>query len=673
MKIRKYLVIFSFVFVLLAFTGLLIHPSSENKPIAKKTWIFFKDKGENSKASLFLADHEDYVTELSKERRREKNKPVFTSLDIAVSERYKSEVEKTGAKIQNVSKWLNGVSVIATEEQIRSIKKFHFVKKTEDVAVGRTLPDLNPVGLKILDAKTAFTDSSEDEYDYGVNGESQIKMLGINKLHNIGYTGRGVRLALFDTGLLMTRDVSSVDSSVSPPETTWTEPVCVHSALERVNIITSYDFIKDYPFAGITEGGASDEVRQLDHGTKMLALIAGYAGGELVSPAFGAEFLIAKTEIVDSEIVAEEDNWIRAVEWADSLGADIISSSLGYKEWYPYSVLTGDSTNIAKAANYASDSFGIVVVNSMGNIKNIDIDSPDTMIVSPADAKSVIAVGGIDDNLMHSTVSSTGPTYDMKLIMDTMTSSLDSFMIDLRSLFEDKNSFIDSLIMLEKTGFRFKPNICALSEWPYTVTDSAEGFNYTLGTSGAAALIAGGCALLLQAHPDWDPAMVKKALYNTAYAPYESTEPETTFYAIPNLAVGYGIADFYEAVMFADTDEVHAIESSALLPPFPNPYSISNSVMVIPFELKRTISNLMLYIYTLDGKLVYYSKKTDLLPGVYDSPSDAFTWNGTPSLEGYSFSGHVNPAGDKKVKPGLYIVMLQTGFEKTVKKISIIP
>lgn len=640
MKISTKLVIFFLLTSL--FSGLTLYSADYHASTGKKVWVFFKDKGDNFKNGDLSKLDKNYVTEASKERRIIKGCPVVTILDVPVNSHYIDKVKESGAKVRNVSKWLNAVSVYATNEQIKALSVLPFVLKVSDVSVGRSEIDLLPAD-DLSKAKSFFADSSEDLYEYGPNCENQIKMLGVDKLHNIGYTGRDVRIALFDTGLLMTSDSFTVDNSVTPPETTWLKLTPMHSALKMANIITSYDFVNDYPFAGIREGGTSDEVRQLDHGTKMLGLIAGYERGELVSPAFGADFLIAKTEIVDSEIIAEEDNWIRAVEWADSLGADIISSSLGYKDWYPYSVMTGDSTNIAKAANIASDSFGMVVVNSIGNIKNIDIDRPDTMIASPADAYSVIAVGGVDDNLLHSTVSATGPTYDV---------------------------FIDTLGL---NPIRYKPDICALAEWPYTVSDAEEGFNFTLGTSGAAALISAGCALIIQAHPNWSPSQVREALYASGYAPFSATEPETTYFEIPNQTVGYGIADFYSAVMYADTEEVHAIEESRILPPYPNPFPTSGGMLVIPFELKRTISNLQLYIYTLDGKLVYYSKKTNLLPGVYDKIDNSFTWNGIPALDEYSFSGYTNTTEDKKVRPGVYIIMLQTGFEKTVKKISIIP
>ena len=648
MKIRK--IFFILVLVCVIQSALNLNASTGNVSVnaKEKIWIFFTDKGSTEKSDEYFNTHKDYITKEAKKRRAERGRHLQTKLDVPVNEKYINEIQKLNIKIVNRSKWLNAVTAYLSQEEEAAVSKLYFVKKLQKVTSGRSDIDLIPVEKSLLERKDTFADSITDIYNYGPNSENQIKMLNINKLHNMGYTGKGVRIALFDTGLLMTREFENVDTSVIPPETTWTSPVPVHSALEKVNIITSYDFVRKYPFAGIREGGVSDEVRQLDHGTKMLALIAGYMNGELVSPAFGADFLIAKTEIVDSEIVAEEDNWIRAVEWADSLGADIISSSLGYKEWHPYSVMTGDSAIISKIANMASDSYGILVVNSIGNIQNIDVDDPDTMIVAPADAYSVLTAGGVDDDTLLSTVSSTGPTYDMKMYLDTAT-------------------------IIDSNSIRYKPDICALAEWPYTVTNSAEGFNYTLGTSGSAALISGGCALIVQAHLNWDPTMIKNALYNTAYAPYETIEPEKSLYVTPNQIVGYGIADFYEAVMFADTDEVFNIESNGLLPPFPNPFSLSQGSIVIPFEMKRTISNLQLFIYTVDGKLVYYEKKTDLLPGIYDKRENAFTWNGIPPIDGFNFSGYTNPIGTDRVRPGVYIVMLETGFEKSIKKISIIP
>ncbi len=604
-----------------------------------KVWVIFKDKGFTNKSEIlnFFKNNPTYISERSKERRRNKNLPVATYFDLPVNKKYISVLEEQGFKIVNVSKWLNGVTIYASRDDIEKISKLHFVKSISPVAIMRKKKDY--IVKKVIEKKSKNETKDDDLYNYGDYSFNQIKMLNINTLHNKGYTGRGVLIALFDTGVLMLKDSTMViDSSSTPYETTFVyKNIPIHRALKDVDILTSYDFIEKRDFAGIVSGGTPDEVNQLSHGTKMLGLMASYYSGELISPAFGASYIIAKTEIADSEMVSEEDNWISAVQWADSLGADIISSSLGYKDWYPYSVMTGDSTKITKVANIAARDMGILVVNAIGNIKNVGIDRADTSIIAPADGNYVLTVGGVDDSMVYSHYSVTGPTYDV---------------------------YLDSTIQ------RFKPEVCALAEWPYTVSDSSNSFNYILGTSGSTALVSAGCALVLQAHPDWTPQDVIESLTKTAKKPFISLIPDTTYFSkYPNQTVGYGVPDFYKAIMYKDTQEIFEIVSNRLLSPYPNPYSLKNGNLKFPFEIKRKVTRLILYIYTLDGKLVYTDSKDDVLPGIYN---DGFIWNGVTSVKSSSYSSNVNPNGNK-VSPGLYLVILQTGFEKSIKKVMIIP
>ncbi|MEO0288779.1 MAG: S8 family serine peptidase [candidate division WOR-3 bacterium] len=636
---RNYLYISVFI-LLVSCSFYLKFFADETKFSGKvKVWVFFKDKGINTKENMadYFKNNNSYVSEKSKQRRRNKNLPEYRYLDLPVSKKYISILESKGYRVERISKWLNAVSIYVEKDDVEKLSQLSFVKSISPVSSIKKKKDfLVKDAVKSKSFKNIKTD---DVYNYGDYSYNQIKMLNINTLHNKGYTGKDVVIALFDTGVLMLRDSSLViDSSSIPFETTYVyscKPI--HRALKDVKIITSYDFIENKDFAGIVYGGSPDEINQLSHGTKMLGLMASYYSGELISPAFGASYIIAKTEIADSEIVSEEDNWIAAIEWADSLGADIISSSVGYKDWYPYSVMTGDSTKISKAANIAADSFGILVVNAIGNLQNVGIDRSDTSIIAPADAYSVLTVGGVDDSMVYSQYSVTGPTYD---------------------------------VYLDSTIERYKPEVVALAEWPYTVSDSSNSFNYILGTSGSTALVSAGCALVLQAHPDWTPAKVKEALTKTAKKPFASLIPDTTYFSeYPNQVVGYGVPDFYRAVMYSDTEDVYEINSSRLLPPYPNPYSLKTGTLKIPFEIKRKISNLMLYIYTLDGKLVYYADKENVLPGVYDK---GFEWNGVPNLNGAILNANIGSSGNK-VSPGIYLVILQTGFEKSTKKITIIP
>jgi len=169
----------------------------------------------------------------------------------------------------------------------------------------------------------------------------------------------------------------------------------------------------------------------------------------------------------------------------------------------------------------------------------------------------------------------------------------------------------------------------------------------------------------MQIHPTWSAEKIKEAVINTAYAPYSTLIPDTTLMTVPNYYVGYGIPDFYKAAFYDDTNDINEISKDRVLPVYPNPFSLSkNSSVVIPFELNMKIRNLFLTIITLDGRIVYEGEKETavdrLLPGLYDSREKAFVWDGK-NMDG------------KQVKPGIYIVMLDSGFNKSFTKISIIP
>lgn len=585
-------------------------------------WILFTDKGifSQSEADAYLSKHQ-LITERSYERRVLRGEHTADFYDIPVYRKYIEILQSMGIDIRQQSKWLNGVSAYIDMQSITNIAELDFVYAITPMAVSRESRLLEQTDKE---ETKAVMDTVDNKYNYGTAGDFQIEQIYVNRLHNMGYTGKGVIIALFDTGVKV-RKVEDGDDYYYQGR---------HKAFDKLNILYTYSFVDDTEFVGMLEI-TDDELYKVDHGTKMLGLLGGYYAGELISPAFGADYMLFETEDPTQEITSEEDNWIRAAEVADSLGADIISSSLGYKDWYPYSYMTGDSCLITKAANIAS-SKGIVVVNSIGNITG-GIDRPDTSIIAPADGFSVIAVGGIDDYNLFSEISASGPPYDKYEYLSDSTLNPDTLPFDLDT-------------------FRIKPDISALAEFPYTVVaDDDSAYNFVGGTSGATALIAGGVALLLQAHPDWTPDMIKEALQQTSYAPYISVI-DSSLWAMPNDTVGYGIADFYSAVMYADTDEIISIEGDKLLPPYPNPYS--SGTMHIPFQLINRVLYLSLKVYTMDGKTVYEAEKNNVLPGVY-TDDESFIWDGR-NLDGIP------------VSPGVYIIMLDSHFEKDIKKISII-
>ena len=139
-------------------------------------------------------------------------------------------------------------------------------------------------------------------------------------------------------------------------------------------------------------------------------MLAGYAPGNLIGPAFKSEYLLAKTEIMAEEIQQEEDNYVAALEWGEALGADIACASLGYLDWYTYNDLDGNTATTTIAVDIASN-LGVLCVNSAGN----EGDDPWYYIITPADADSVISVGAVLQNGEIANFSSRGPTYDGRI------------------------------------------------------------------------------------------------------------------------------------------------------------------------------------------------------------------------------------------------------------------
>ncbi|MGB7062630.1 MAG: S8 family serine peptidase, partial [Candidatus Zixiibacteriota bacterium] len=221
------------------------------------------------------------------------------------------------------------------------------------------------------------------------------------------------------------------------------------SLVRSGRLVATYDFIND------DEDVWDADTGQGAHGTSVLSVVGGLAEETLIGSAYGAQFALAKTEIKSEEIEIEEDYWVAGLEWGEALGTDVASSSLGYTDWYTYQDLDGNTAICTQAADLAV-SRGVVVVNAVGNERN----KPWHFMIAPADGDSVIAVGAVDSEGNIAVFSSAGPTYDG----------------------------------------RIKPDVMAMGVGTYCATVS--GYGNLGGTSFATPLVAGVCALLLEAHPD---------------------------------------------------------------------------------------------------------------------------------------------------------------------------
>ncbi len=327
------------------------------------------------------------------------NNFLVDNYDYSIAPIYVSEIKKSGIKVRRVSRWLKAVSVEATTEQAEEIVKHKFVKKIDLVKT------LTASVEDIVSKETSFVRPDKTTaFDYG-GSLKNAEFSKVIKLHQAGLTGRGVTLALFDSGF-------NID----------------HLAfIDSINIAGKYDFINND--TSVSETGCDDnsESQQQDyHGTLVMGVIAGFVPGEYVGLAPNVSLLLAKTEITcdNTEIKVEEDNWIAAAEWADVQGADIISSSVGYtifsditdSEDYTIDDLDGNTALITIAADIAA-SKNILVVTGAGNERATSWEK----ITFPADGDSVITVGGVNSDSTAAFFSSIGPTADGRIKPDIVS------------------------------------------------------------------------------------------------------------------------------------------------------------------------------------------------------------------------------------------------------------
>lgn len=409
-------------------------------------WIYFSDHGP---ARELVSGRNGGTWAVSQRAafRMMRRMPGRPSALISVYRGYIEKLSPNLEKLRHVSVYFNAVSAEVLPSAIQSVCSLKFVSKVDVVVSGSAVP-LPEYSERLPSVCRPHTLETHDlEY-----GESvyQIEQIQAAALLERGYNGSGS--AAGSEGIL----VCVMDSGFRRE----------HEALGHINVLAERDFVQG---DSVTSNEQGDHPWQDRHGTLVLGTIAGYREGDLIGPAWGADYILAKTEIEGIEIRVEEDNWVAGIEWADSFGADIVTSSLGYFFWYPPDSLDGETPLCTRAADIAV-SRGIVVVNSAGNRGTGGM-------VAPADGNGVIAVGAVDRNGEITDFSSRGPTADG----------------------------------------RIKPDLVAMGKSVRTVEYPTTGdYGSYDGTSFAAPLVAGLCALLLEIHPDWSPVDVRDALLGTA-------------------------------------------------------------------------------------------------------------------------------------------------------------
>ncbi|HET9985508.1 MAG TPA: S8 family serine peptidase [Longimicrobiales bacterium] len=406
-------------------------------------------------------------------RQRRRSGLPLDEADYPVPARLVRRVERAGGHVRVVSRWLRGVSAEVDSATAARLARLPEVRRIEPVGVFRRAAVDEPTGAAAMAAAVAA-----DTF-WGANFDA-LQALNI-PLANATFTvtGKNVRIAIFDTGF-------------NP----------AHESLAPLRVVAKRDFIQGDT---IVRDQAGDRAGQQSHGTLTWSILGGKAVGRLVGPAYDAEFVLAKTEDdtpgFDSH--ADEDRWVAAAEWAvDSVGVQIISSSLGYRYNfpegdYPYATMNGDSTPTTKAADIAARK-GVLVVNSTGNRG----PAPGSLS-APADADSIIAVGAVTALDSVASFSGRGPTAD--------------------------------------ADHRVKPDLVARG---VNVTgadgNTTSAYRIESGTSVATPFIAGAAALVKQAWPELGPIAIRNALMLAGSR------------RVPDNAYGAGVPDVASAILFPD-------------------------------------------------------------------------------------------------------------------------
>lgn len=481
--IRFYLFILSLLVIATTFAQTPVNKITESleKMISSSTaneeilvWIYFTDKGINT--DYYFTNPQLVVSEKSIKRREKvlSNSSPITMRDLPVNSDYISQVKQKGLKVKWPSKWFNAVSGTASKYQLEQIATLPSVKKLDIVYELRSSKESETDLNNIVQTQPIQQPAGVNSYDYG-SSYAQLQQINVPAVHDSGFTGQGITICVMDAGF----------NRLS------------HDAFLSMNIIAAWDFVNNDPNVG-----NQSDMGEGSHGTMTLSTIGGFASGNLIGPAFNSSYILAKTENTDSETPIEEDNWIAALEWADSIGVDVTSTSLSYLGYdppypsYTWMDMDGNTTLITNGADYAAY-IGIVVVNSAGNE---GYNSSHNTLGAPADGDSVITVGAVNSSGSRSSFSSVGPT----------------------------------------TDGRIKPDIMALGSGDVVASPSND-HNYTTasGTSFSCPLSAGVAALILCVNPNLTPMQVIEAMRNTAS---QSSNPDNLY--------GWGILNALAAVNY---------------------------------------------------------------------------------------------------------------------------
>jgi serine protease AprX len=518
MIMKKYL-----FFVLLLFFGLNL--TAQLAP--HKYLVKFTDKNHSPYSILYPSQ---FLSSKAITRRTKQNINIEYN-DLPVTPVYIDSVVNTGVTLLCRSKWFNSVTIYTVDSNaLNTIKSFPFVLSVDSVTT--VIPAEKKLNSLIADHASTILNNPEvnnekinTSYNYGY-AANQITMIAGEYLHNLGFCGQGITIAIIDAGFWYVDTLPAFDSL-------WINN----------QILGTKDFVDP--------GG--NVFRQHYHGMEVLSTMGANIPGQMIGTAPKANFWLLRSEDANSENIIEEYNWASAAEFADSAGADVINSSLGYNTFdgawmdHTYADMNGRTCPASIAAVTAA-SKGMVLCISAGN----SAQEPWHYIGTPADADSILTVGAVDASGNYALFSSTGPTYDR----------------------------------------RIKPTVATQGEGTYVISTTGSPLPGD-GTSFSSPVLAGATACLLQAFPNASHMQVIDAIKESA-----------SQYTHPDSLLGWGIPNFAAAYALLLGVNIPHFDNGNSINIFPNPFS--DIIYLLFYSSDTDVINID--IYDLRGRKVFWEQ-----------------------------------------------------------------
>ena len=445
------------------------------------------------------------------------------STDLPVNQTYLQQIRNLGIPVHSWSKWMNGATVLLPDSALMSkVRSLPFVKFVE--YTGKlTGPVLAPKGKS--NVKSSF--------DYGI-AVGQIQQLNGTTLHNEGYRGKGIQIGVIDAGFM--------NVNINP---------AFDSLRLQGRLLGTKDFINP----------TSDIYSEDAHGAMVLSTMTGNLPGQFLGTAPDASYWLIRTEYAPTENKVETDFWCSGIEFADSVGVDVATSSLGYSLFddasmnFTYADMNGKVSRASRAANLASRK-GIVVTVAAGN----EGAASWHYISSPSDADGIITVGAVTSTEVSSSFSSFGPSSDG----------------------------------------RVKPEVCATGT-SSALVNTAGTPGYGNGTSFATPIMAGMMACLLQRYKAIDPMIDVQTLLNAVFK-------SGSLYNNPTAQMGYGIPDFVKSEQNLKVfDSINRVQKSNIVIGYNSPFQIIS----IRFTDGKNPLNTFVRIYSMSGSLLLNQPLTE--------------------------------------------------------------